>query len=754
MKRSRKILGAGIALCVAAAGVQLVVGARPARTQVDPASRAIQYLQSQQSALSGAIPSSPGSYGPSEMFAISAAAAGYDPNSLRAGKGPSVMDYLATNVVDASSTAGKAGELIQAVVAAGRDPHAFAGVDLVSRLQNFFGTSISGGYGDGQAFNQALAIQGLVAAGATVPATALTYVVKAQNSDGGWDYLNIHNDPNPLDFATSDTNSTAMSLMALDSAGNHSRDSSARAWLHTQQNTDGGFPYQAGSGSDPDSTALVLQAIVATGADPGGATWTKSGHTPLQELIATQGATGGYTFPGNAAPDAFTTSQVPLGLLLEPLPATGTYAGAFTPATEAHAALQTLLYMQSQQSAIDGSFNGVTATYDPSELYAIGAAAAGYDPKVLRVGAGPSVIDFLGAHAAAACAKAGQCGRLIQAVVAAGLNPHAFGGMDLVATLQSFFGTTISGAYGDGQTFGQTLAIQGLIAAGAIPPATALDFLVTNQDSDGGWNWKDVKDDPNPLDFATSDTNSTAMALMALDAAGNHSRDASALAWLHKQQNADGGFPYQAGSASDPDSTALVLQAIMGSGGNPASPQWSKGGHTTISALAAMQTSGGGFVFPGNAGPDVFTTAQVPVALERVAFPVPFGQHSFYQPGATLGSSSATPPPTTPPSPGTTSPAGVVTPQVVVHQAAATPPVEAATAQPSATAVPTSTPATSPTSGAQAATASPSPTSASVPIGKVPAPQPGAPLLLIYLAVGLAAAGVITGAGVLLARRR
>jgi prenyltransferase beta subunit len=751
MRRSRKILGAAIALCVAAAGLQLVVGARPARTQVDPASRAIQYLQSQQSALNGAIPSSPGSYGPSEMFAVSAAAAGYDPNSLRAGMGPSVMDYLAANVVDASSTAGKTGELIQAVVAAGRDPHAFAGHDLVATVVAGLNAS-TGALGDGQAFNQALAIQGLVAAGATVPAAALTYVVNAQNSDGGWDYLNIHNDPNPLDFATSDTNSTAMSLMALDSAGNHSRDSSGRAWLHTQQSADGGFPYQAGSGSDPDSTALVLQAIVATGADPAAGTWTKGGHTPLAELIATQDAGGGYRFPGNAAPDAFTTSQVPLGLLMQPLPATGSYSGGFTPAAEAHATLQSLLYLQTQQSAADGSFTGVTATFDPSELYAIGAAAAGYDPKVLRAGAGPSVIDFLGAHAAAACAKAGQCGRLIQAVVAAGLNPHAFGGMDLVAMLQSFFGTTISGAYGDGQTFGQTLAIQGLIAAGATPPATALDFLVTNQDSDGGWNWKDVKDDPNPLDFATSDTNSTAMALMSLDAAGNHSRDASALAWLHKQQNADGGFPYQAGSGSDPDSTALVLQAIMGSGDNPASPQWSKGGHTAISALAAMQTTGGGFVFPGNAGTDVFTTAQVPVALERVAFPVPFGQHAFYQPGATLGSSIATPPPTTPPSPGTTSPAGLLTPPVVVQHAAATPPIEVATAQPSATAVPTSTPAATPTSGAEAATASPTP--AVAPIGKTPAPQPGAPLLLIYLAVGLAATGVITGGGVLMARRR
>jgi len=46
-------------------------------------------------------------------------------------------------------------------------------------------------------------------------------------------------------------------------------------------------------------------------------------------------------------------------------------------------------------------------------------------------------------------------------------------------------------------------------------------------------------------------------------------RDASALGWLHTQQLSDGGFPYQNTStfgppASDPDSDALVLQAIAG----------------------------------------------------------------------------------------------------------------------------------------------------------------------------------------------
>ena len=57
-----------------------------------------------------------------------------------------------------------------------------------------------------------------------------------------------------------------------------------------------------------------------------------------------------------------------------------------------------------------------------SELYAIGAAAGGYDPKALAASSGKSVVDYLAAGAAKACTTSnpGGCGELIQAVVAAG----------------------------------------------------------------------------------------------------------------------------------------------------------------------------------------------------------------------------------------------------------------------------------------------------------------------------------------------
>jgi hypothetical protein len=137
---------------------------------------------------------------------------------------------------------------------------------------------------------------------------------------------------------------------------------------------------------------------------------------------------------------------------------------------------------------------------------------------------------------------------------------------------------------------------------------------------------------------------------MALDAAGDHTRDASALAWLATQQDADGGFPYQSGDGSDPDSTALVVQAIIATGADPSGAAWSKGDRTPLDLLVSTQDKDGGYTFPGKSGPDAFTTSQVPPALEGVAFPVPFASRRWYEPGAALsanataGTSGGSPP--------------------------------------------------------------------------------------------------------------
>src|ERR1019366_8309029 len=126
-----------------------------------------------------------------------------------------------------------------------------------------------------------------------------------------------------------DTNSTAIAVEALTAAGIAASDGSmtkAIAYLHTQQNSDGGFTYSAPGVSDPDSDALVIQALVALGQDPIGASWTVAGKTLFNDLLSRQAANGGFIFPGHVAPDPFTTSQVPAGLKQVPLPGTATWA--------------------------------------------------------------------------------------------------------------------------------------------------------------------------------------------------------------------------------------------------------------------------------------------------------------------------------------------------------------------------------------------------------------------------------------------
>ncbi|HUZ70886.1 MAG TPA: prenyltransferase/squalene oxidase repeat-containing protein [Candidatus Saccharimonadales bacterium] len=310
--------------------------------------------------------------------------------------------------------------------------------------------------------------------------------------------------------------------------------------------------------------------------------------------------------------------------------------GSRTALAQVDPASHAIAYLQTQQSATDGSIPAGSSTDAVSEQYAIGAAAAGYDPKVLRNGSGPSVMTYLKAHAATACASAGACGQLIQAVVAARMNPRSFGGVNLVAVLNGMYHSK-TGVYGDGEAFSESLAVQGLVAAGQTVPTAAIHHLAAAQDSDGGWDFLLIKDDPNgATNFDTSDTNSTAMVLMALNATGTRGRNATALAWLHTQQDGDGGFPYQAGAGTDPDSTALVLQALIACAQNPVASNWAVGGNTALSNLLATQARNGGYTFPGSTAPDPFTTAQVPPALERAAFPLRCGPARCFRTGATL----------------------------------------------------------------------------------------------------------------------
>ncbi|MFJ1805329.1 MULTISPECIES: prenyltransferase/squalene oxidase repeat-containing protein [unclassified Streptomyces] len=83
------------------------------------------------------------------------------------------------------------------------------------------------------------------------------------------------------------------------------------------------------------------------------------------------------------------------------------------------------------------------------------------------------------------------------------------------------------------------------------------------------------------------DTNSTAAAVQALAALGGHeAATRKAVGWLKSVQNADGGWGYTPGGASDANSTSVVAGAMAAAGERPSEVK--KGGKSSYDALVKL----------------------------------------------------------------------------------------------------------------------------------------------------------------------
>lgn len=116
--------------------------------------------------------------------------------------------------------------------------------------------------------------------------------------------------------------------------------------------------------------------------------------------------------------------------------------------------------------------------------------------------------------------------------------------------------------------FRQSLAISGLAAADASIPTAAVDWLKDQQCADGSFeayraNTSTPCGESDAANFSGPDTNSTAMAAVALYLAGEQTEARKAIVWLNAAQNDDFGFPYYAGGQSDANSTGLALVALQ-----------------------------------------------------------------------------------------------------------------------------------------------------------------------------------------------
>jgi hypothetical protein len=176
-------------------------------------------------------------------------------------------------------------------------------------------------------FRQSLAILGLHAAGVTPRPEAVSWLLRQQCGDGGFSSYNPDTSKscpvfNSTDFTGGeDTNATALAVQALYAVGADSEARAAATWLKGLQNSDGGWEYTAksGSGSDPNSTGLVLTGLAAAGLTPtSSATAYFAGLQVGRSNFAGTDPTdrGGFDTPySNGVPDVLGTVQAIPGLV-------------------------------------------------------------------------------------------------------------------------------------------------------------------------------------------------------------------------------------------------------------------------------------------------------------------------------------------------------------------------------------------------------------------------------------------------------
>ena len=233
--------------------------------------------------------------------------------------GKTPIDSLRSHIADEEKTAGNIGGLIMAVSAAGLSPTDFASRNLLQDLACTYDAS-TGAYNT-QLFNDALAVLALPAGSA--PAKAVAFLKDRQLSDGGWEFSPTWG---------SDTNTTAIVVLALVAVQRMTAVVKERAlgYFKLQQKPSGGFEYATGSpDSDPNSDAAVIQALLALGEDPTGPAWSVSDKDAVGDLLTFQFTNGGLGFsrPGSsqtAAPDALSTTQALTALASKHLPVTPT----------------------------------------------------------------------------------------------------------------------------------------------------------------------------------------------------------------------------------------------------------------------------------------------------------------------------------------------------------------------------------------------------------------------------------------------
>lgn len=220
-------------------------------------------------------------------------AAGFDPAKETAGTvGPA--DFLKAKVPTETRVPVLAKSALVAK-ALGLDPKAVGGVDLIAKTNAAYDPA-KGTYA-GDDFSQSVIMLSLACTGNTVPGAAAAALKANQLSEsGGWGFGGF---PDP--------DTTAIAVQALLATGSAKADApltKAVAYFHANQGDDGGWGFDP-SESNASSTAYVVQALIALGENADGAAWQKNGVSPVAYLLTQQQDDGSF----KGFDPAFATNQ-------------------------------------------------------------------------------------------------------------------------------------------------------------------------------------------------------------------------------------------------------------------------------------------------------------------------------------------------------------------------------------------------------------------------------------------------------------
>ena len=535
----------------------------------------------------------------------------------KADAGRGLADFLAAQASTyAEDGAAPAGKALAGAVAAGLDPRRLGGGDLIARVEAAYSPA-SRWYG-ASVWDQAWAIIGLRAAGRPIPPEAVAALAEARGASGAWGGAPM------AEVADGDSTGLALQAMAAASADAlHPAVATALGWLEGMRQADGGFAHERPEdGSNLNATALIVQGLIGLGLDPEDPRWTLVDRSPLDYLAGRQQPDGRLQF----AAEPVEVSD--LVASLQGLPA---LAGRSMPLAGRRVAIETARDWMREQRDAEGAFLGFNPGASIDAVLAL--AAAGLAPAALgapSTGAVPSVEGYLASVAEDYSGRGpSAAGKLSAGAVALGADPRDFGGVDLVARIQSSY-QPISGTFGAGGTWDQAWALIGLAAAEASIPAEAIEALRRAAADGGGWGFE--------AGAAAADADSTGLALQALAAAGQGTADPSAragLAFLQATQLEDGGWGEASANAS---STALAIGGLVAMGQHVDGAGWMRGRpgaalrRGPTESLQALQSPGGGF--PGFSGPeDPHATYAAVLGLSVQALPVrPAAEAPLYLP--------------------------------------------------------------------------------------------------------------------------